>query len=243
MKMKNEDENKALFKEIKQDMLGNNFVIKVLWGELKKKTNKLKLKKQTAKDIEKLEKLQLITSLFYQLAYLGGKKLYKYKNDKVVVSGHPVKVEEEGVYVRYNPFITREQWLELYDEASLLVEKMKLFKNANPKDFKKKKERYQLGSDDIKLGLNLYFEIEKKLLKYWKKGKPNDILYAEEDGASMVDRALEEILVKKNLEDDKKLNELKKQHKEAYYRVCERYDIPTMRELPQYLKLLNEIAS
>lgn len=243
MKTKNEDENKKLFKEIRQDMLGNNFVIKVLWGELKKKVNKLKVKKQTAKDTEKLEKLQLLVSLFYQLVYLGGKTLYKFKNDKVIVSGNPVKVEEEGVYVRYNPFITREQWLELYEEAALLVKKMKLFKEAKPEDFQKKKERYQIGSDDIKLGLNLYFEIEKKLLKYWKEGKPKDTLYTEEDGASMIDRALEEIIANKNVEDDRKLNKLKKQYKEAYYRACERYDIPTMRELPQYLKLLNEIAS
>lgn len=244
MKMKNEDENKALFKEIRQHMLGNNFVIKALWEELKKKVNKLKLKKQTAKDIEKLEKLQLLVSLFYQLAHLGGKKLYQYKNDKVIVSGNPVKVEAEGVYIRFNPYLSKEQWLELYDEAALLTDKVKLFKNSKSEDFQKRKERYQIGGDDINLGIRIYYEVEEKLIKYWKgRKKKEDPLYRKGRPRARLDRALEEIVNKEHIEDDKKLNELKKKYEEAYHRVCDRYDIPTLRDLPRYLKLLDEIAS
>jgi len=141
---------------------------------------------------------------------------------------------------------TKQRGNEYFEKASGLEEEVKVYKGAQQKRLSKPRSREQVGEKDTQEGIAIYLAIEKRIPKYWREkqeGKVKQTPYTEKSGVSVIDRAIEDVIAGKNLESFEEENKLKQQYKDTYYRIAERYMLPTLRELPNYLKLFDEVAS
>lgn len=237
MKMKFQDyselDSLSLYEEIRRDLMNQNFVIQLFTKELNKRVRRLENTKSKLRSIKQIERIEKITNGLYQQVYLG--------KNAVIVGSTPLEIEERGIYFRFSPEMTLQDWIESYYKAKLLSEKEKNYKVKI-----KSKKRSQIGMKDIDKNIWLYLKIEKLLPKFWReKVFTPQIDFATDETVKIpvVEGAIEYLLASEGVEDAKKVEKMKKKYKDIYYRVARRYSLPTYRDLPQYLKLLDEVAS
>lgn len=237
MNMKNQNNSNfdsvSLYEEIRQDLMSQNFVINTITKEIVKRLKKLESLKTNSKNIKQIEKIQEITNKLYQLVYLG--------EEAVIVTTIPALVKEHGIYFRYLPGMTLQEWQENYFKAKLLAEKEKIYTKAI-----KRKRRTQVGYKDTDKSVWLYLKIEKLIPKFWREkvsSPKKDFVTDEAIRIPVVEGAIEYLLASEGVEKIEKVKEQTTKYKDIYYKVARRYSLPTYRDLPQYLKLLDEVAS
>lgn len=223
----------SLYEEIRRDLMKQNFVIQLFTKELNKRVRKLENTKSKLRSIKEIERIERITNGLYQQVYLG--------KEAVIVGKSPLEITEEGIYYRFSPDMTLQDWTENYYKAKLLSEKEIPYKGKN-----KSRKRSQIGLRDIDKNIWLYVKIEKLLPKFWReKVSVTRIDFATDEVVNIpvVVGAIEYLLASEGVENAKKVEEMKKKYKDIYYKVARRYSLPTFRDLPQYLKVLDEVAS
>lgn len=223
----------SLYEEIRQDLMSQNFVINTITKELVKSIKKLESVKANPKNIKKIEKIQEITNKLYQMVYLG--------EEAVIITTTPTLVKEQGIYYRYLPGMTLQEWQENFFKAKLFSEKEKIYTQV-----KKRKRRTQVGYKDTDKSVWLYLKIEKLLPKFWREkvsAPKKDFATDELTNIPVVVGAIEYLLASEGVENVEKVKEQTEKYKDIYYKVARRYSLPTYRDLPQYLKLLDEVVS
>lgn len=230
-------------------LLKENFVVNRIQKEidlLKSKADKSTVIRTTV--VENIEKYLLLLRTFYTQVLFGGKNLFKKQSDIIILDkADKVKIVTPGIYVRYIPNTTKQGWLYRFEQLKKAINYLDL-SSIPAKKYQKPKERYQVSKSDLKNNFHIYLSIEKKIPDYWdSKDTIIDSVYSvqhdvKKSGASIIDRIIED-LTYTDKKDDKELNSLVRHYKNTYYSVATRYQLPTLRDLPTFLKILNEIVS
>ncbi|HWY80276.1 MAG TPA: hypothetical protein VNW29_08010 [Candidatus Sulfotelmatobacter sp.] len=236
---------KSSFEEIRQYLIGKNFVMNTIFTELKNNVALLATlpKPNVWKDENKklVLKLNELSNLYEKNLFFGGSEFHKNSEDVVLVDNEidDVPVLTPGAYIRFNPTMTQQAWLERYKQAQFWAKETQIYQQI-PKDFdgrrKKIKQRIQVGKKDIEQNILMYLQIEERLPRLWQ-------LKQSEAGYSLIDGAIEEILSDKEYDklNDTELNALKKKYQTIYYDVIERYHLLLPTELPKYLKIISDL--
>jgi hypothetical protein len=228
--------------------ISRNFVAKKLYEKLlhiikKMKRSEVKMTPDQAKRALKFVKLSI------KILYAGGTKPAKDPNDLVISLGDTIEINEPGIYVRYTPGMKLSAWEKQFERAKLISYGFELIKAFKNKKLPKPIQRDQIGKDD-ESKLDTYGDIEKRIEKKWhdhQQGLISDPVYDVQSdtiksGESIIDSVFEDIACENNDSDDFHAEDKKKAElRNLYYSIVKRYNLPTIRDLPHYLKLVSDL--
>ncbi len=239
-----------LYEEIRGALVKHNFVLNRIAEEIEKlvksgdKSEEVKTNVMANQD-----KYKKLTHVLISQFIFGGKNLLKKPNDVILIeNGEEKMINSPGIYIRYHPNMTKQGWIARFQQIKKFEKYLYLFIQPDNKVLQTPKQRFQVGYKDIKQNIDTYLTIENKIPEYWDNRKSIiDFVYevqhdVPESGVSVIDRIIEE-LIYSDEKSDTELSRLAKQFKNIYYSVAERYQLPTLRDLPSFLQAINEIAS
>lgn len=231
------DENSS-YDDIRFQLIKHNFVYRTVVKRLNTLLDKAKTDKGMTYFLEHQEQFEKIQSILYQQLFFGG-KASKNQSDVLFVREDGAKIKDAGIYVRFNPKFTRSDWIQKFEKVKFASESLGFFSDDTKKAYQLPKRRMQKGSKDFSTNIEIYLDIETRIPKYWRqKGlKIDPANPGEKILVPVVDAAIAEIAEEKSLSIKEEAR-----IKEIYYRVSERYQLPSFKELQNYLKILDELA-
>lgn len=226
------------YEEIRLQLLKHNFVYKAIVKKLNTLLDKAKTDEGLTYFLEHQEQFEKLQSILYQQLFFGG-KASKNQSDVLFVREDGAKVKDAGIYVRFNPNYTHSDWSQIFEKIKYASKSLGFYSGNSKKAFQLPKRRMQKGSKDLESNLEIYLDVETRIPKFWRK-KRYQIDKVDENKKNIVPvvaAAIVEIVEEKALstKDEARI-------KEVYYRVSERYQLPGLKELQNYLKVLDELA-
>lgn len=172
--------------------------------------------------------------------FMYPKKIHKinniFPNIEFIKRGYP-KIYRSGLYVRFDPLMTKEDWLKEYDHASIYTKLPEVNDHFYPffdkNDFWLAKKKLQVSTKDESENIPLYLDIEKRITSYFYRKK------IKSGGQSVIDAALEQYVFNSDI-DEADEDRLKQEVKTVYYEVAKRYMLPTLKDLKKYIESTNK---
>lgn len=252
------------FNRRRYDLLKDNFVFLKIAEQLKMNLDKqlsknelteLKNHPDDKKFIDVLNPLRKVsTMLQIDWMYLFSFVFYSEPGVRdyhgIVLAVEPKEyLLEQGLYVRFHPWMTQNDWLNELEKVKYLAKTMTqvslptpLYPEVDAEEYFLKKQKHNVSKKDSEQNIQIYLEIETKIPQFLKEkenGLIKDVDYAEKSGVSVIDRILESLITEFDIDDDKELDRIKQTKRNVYYEVSARYALPTFRELNKYLKQLS----
>lgn len=240
------DKNSS-YEEIRSSLVACNFVYKYVYTELVNRISKLDWSKLEQQGLFRytVEIISEIESMLKQQEIVGGKSG---KNPQSIVFIGELGQELEGpaIYVLFHPDMTKQEWMDKFEKLQRAPQSKEIYESIKH-EYKRERTRNQVGFKDVEQNIEIYLAIEFKIPKYWEerqKGSFKDLAGTGETiTVPVFEAALEDVIASRNIEDPKKEDELRRKYREIYYAVSKRYKLLTLRDLPRFIKLLNEIGS
>ena len=240
------------YESIRSSLLKNNFVIKQIantikrqWGPWPHHKNPIQYKQYRNTAIQTIAGLLNIDLHILEVLLSDTRLSVGRIGDIRMVSLKGIRINQPGIYARYNPNMKKEDWQKLYVRIKELAKKYSRFvyPEVDKKIFDLKKTKKQVGYSDEKKNIRMYLEIEKRIPGFWQeyhKGKEKDLFGGpggETSRSYVVSSAIENILETRRLG-----NKYKKKYHDNYYRIAKRYQLPTHEELSKFLQIINTFS-
>lgn len=259
--------NMDRYKTERLELLAKNFVVNELLKQYKEKieqalsSNELFLFKNSPSDSKFSDLIKPLREISREInvewMFLFSFAFYNTVGAPVdvnieIVGKEGKSILEPGIYVRYHPWMTREDWQIEFENISKIGQTSQdLYPGVRESVFYRKRIKpLHSWTPDDELMIQKYSLIEEKVPKYFEKRishhKNKNIESAEnvgmDSGTSLVDGALEDVVFKISEswkeDDDKRYDKTKKEYRNNYYYLAKKYELPTPEKFSILKKLL-----